>query len=412
MRPRPLAPPKQKRRLPLRRLLVSFVAIVFIGGYSAVTITRPYNELSPSITNNTLRITTPASNLPWPAYAQGAFGLTDGSVIGTKGKQQPMSIASAAKIITALVVLERHPITANGNGPSITMTAADVALYNKYVAIGGSVTPVNVGQVLTQRQMLEAILLPSANNIADSLAIWSYGSVDAYLAAANQYLAKHDLTQTKAAGDASGYLPDSTSTASDLVKLGALAMRHPVVAQIVGQQTAVIPGVGTVRNYNSLLGQNGIVGIKTGNNDQNGGVFVGATAVDVNGKKVTLISALGYAPSLNVVLRDSNTLLAALRTTIADTTIVKKNTVLGIYTQSNGQKVQAVAASDLSTTVLRGSTVKAKVVLNDIGYSTVKGQTVGHVTIDANDLTPARSITVILKQSPTKPDIAYRLLHP
>ena len=412
MQHRPLTPPPKKRGFSRKQRTLSLILVVLIVAYCGLAITRPFSELRPSVSNDTLTITTQTSNLPWPSYGQAAFGLTNGKVIATHGDQVQVPIASVAKVVNALVILEKHPLTAGSDGPTITLTSKDAALYQEYVAKDGSVIPVANGQQLTERDMLEALLLPSANNIADSLALWSFGSVDSYLTYANNYLQKNGLTNTRVGGDASGYLPDSVSTTSDLVKLGALAMKNSVLAEIVNQKTAVIPGVGTVRNYNNLLGTNGVIGVKTGNNDQNGGVFVGATTAQVNGKTVTLISAISGAPTLATVLRDSGTFLAAVRTTFADTTIVQKDTVLGTYALPDGSQVQAVAADNLSLTVLRGDTVKARVTLKTIGYGTRAGDTVGTVSTPASDFSPAKSVPVVLKQSPTKPSISYRLLHP
>ena len=61
------------------------------------------------------------------------------------------------------------------------------------------------GTSLTQREMLEALLLPSANNVADALAIWAYGSLAGYKSAAQEYLKQHGLTQTTVGSDASGW---------------------------------------------------------------------------------------------------------------------------------------------------------------------------------------------------------------
>lgn len=412
MYPKPLTPPR-KRRQPHRKLrLFSVAIIVALIGYGAITITRPFAELKPNYTDSSLSITTSPSQLPWPSYGQGAFGLSNGTVIATKGEQDQLPIASVAKVITCLVILERHPLKAGESGPTIKLGARDVALYNDYIAKDGSVMPVFNGHKLTQRQMIQAIMLPSANNVADSLVLWSFGSMDAYLKYANNYLQKQGLTNTKVGVDASGYSPASVSTTTDLIKLGGLAMKQPALAEIAGQKTAVIPDVGTVRNYNSILGSNGIVGLKTGNHDQNGGVFVGAANVQVNGKTITLISALSGANTLSAVLRDSRALLAAASTTFAETTIVKKDAVLGTYTLPDGKHVQAVAAGDLSVTVLRGDTVKARLELEPISYNAKAGKTVGRVTLPATDISDASSLPVVLKQAPVKPDLVYRLLHP
>lgn len=411
MRPRPLQPPKKPRRLNLKHSIFTLSLITIAGAYGAVAITKPFAELKPNVPTSNLSITTPAGNLPWPSYGQGAFGLLDGDVIASHGEQSQVPIASAAKIVTALVILERHPLSTGGTGPTITLRENDVALYNKYVAMQGSVIPVSTGQRLSERQMLEALLLPSANNIADSLAIWSFGSVESYISSANTYLKGHGFKNTTIGGDASGYSPDSTSTASELVKLGALAMKNNALAEIVAEKTAVIPGVGIVKNVDTLLGSNGIVGIKTGNNDQNGGVFIGATTAQVNGKQVIIVTALAGAPRLATVLRDSETLLATLRTTFADTTIVTKGTVLGTYA-ANGRTLQAVAADNLNMLVLRGDNVKATTKLQAIGYNTKAGQTVGYVSVVATEFAPAKSVPIVLRQAPLKPDIGYRLTHP
>jgi D-alanyl-D-alanine carboxypeptidase (penicillin-binding protein 5/6) len=45
---------------------------------------------------------------------------------------------------------------------------------------------VQLGEELSEYQALQALLLPSANNIAETLARWAFGSIDAYNAYANQ----------------------------------------------------------------------------------------------------------------------------------------------------------------------------------------------------------------------------------
>ncbi len=381
--------------------------------YALGAIFWPWHTIAPEQAENQLAITTPVANLPWPAYGQAAFGATGPDrVLATHGAQSPLATASTTKVLTALVVLEKKPLAINEDGPAIPITEADVAIYNNYVAQDGSVTPVLAGSSLTQRQMLEALLLPSANNIADTLTNWSHGSLANYQTAARAYLKKHGLTQTQVGSDASGLAPDSTSTAHDLVKLGALAMDNPVVREIVGLKEATIPNAGVVYNVNGLLGKNGIIGIKTGNNDQNPGAFMGATTATVNGKTTTLLTAIMGAPSLDRALIDSNSLLAAARTTTADTVIIHKGDVLGNYNPPAGGRIQAVAAADLHITVLRGDTIKAKLALNTIKYDARASQEVGSAHVDKTALSDELSVPIVLKDAPAKPSILWRLIHP
>lgn len=388
------------------------IILLIALGYGVLVTSRPFTQLHPDRTSDSLSITTTVGNLPWPAYGEGAFGISDGKVIATHGDQIPLPTASAAKVITALVVLQKYPLKSGQSGPTITLGSNDVAIYNNYIAAHGSVMTVSAGMQLTELQMLQAMLLPSANNVADSLATWAYGSLANYRTAATTWAGDHDLNDTTIGSDASGLSPDTLSSASDLVKVGALAMQNDTIASIVGQKVAVIPGVGMVHNYNTLLGNGGIVGIKTGNSDQNPGVFMGAATTTVNGKQVTIISALSGAPNLATVLRDSNTLLTTAKTTIANTTIIQKGDVLGTYTQPNGTILQAVAANDLSTTVLRGDTVNATISLHPISYSAHAGQVIGSATLPATEFTGKQSTPITLRQMPDKPTIWFRLMHP
>ena len=80
-----------------------------------------------------------------------------------------MPIANLAKIMTAYVVLGDHALPAGGPGPAITATAADAAAYASDQRQGQSVVRVVPGEKLTERQALEALLIPSGNNIGAML---------------------------------------------------------------------------------------------------------------------------------------------------------------------------------------------------------------------------------------------------
>ena len=403
MRPRPLKAPKKRRTI--KRLPIALLALLLLvaGGFAGFTAAQPAAPLSPSSSKDSLSVTTPGATLPWPSYGSGAVGLVDGTVIATHGKQEPMAMASVTKVITALAVLDKYPLKADQPGPTITFTQKDIDEYNRYISINGSVMPVRVGQKLSQREMLEGVLLPSANNVADSLAIWAFGSVDAYHTYANKWLRDNGMPNTVVGGDASGYLGDSKSTATDLITLGGLAMQNEVVAEIVALKSTTLPDTGTVYNYNSLLGKDGINGVKTGNNDYNGGVFVGSTTTNLNGKTITLITALGGASSLRTVLQDSGALLAAFRATTADTTIVQKDTIIGSYKQFDDSKVQAVVANDLALTVLRGTDVTASITMQSVSPGQRKGDVVGSVTVEATEYYPKTSVPIVLADDVVTP---------
>ncbi|MDQ6773522.1 MAG: D-alanyl-D-alanine carboxypeptidase, partial [Candidatus Dormibacteraeota bacterium] len=205
-----------------------------------------------------------APALPWPPGAQAAVGADGFGILAATPDARPAPIASVAKMMTALLTLHTHPLAVGEAGPIITVTSQDVAVYLQDVAVDGSVVPVTAGEQLTEYQALQALLLPSANNVASLLGRWADGSEAAFVQRMNQSAAAMALAGTTFA-DASGFDPRTVSVPSDLVRLAELAMQEPVFAQIVGQASAVLPVAGTVFNVNALLGQDSVVGVKTGN---------------------------------------------------------------------------------------------------------------------------------------------------
>ena len=84
--------------------------------------------------------------------------------------------------------------------------------------------------------------------------------------------------------DASGLDSSTTSTAADQVRLGMAAMQVPALAAIVDMPTAVVPVAGTIRKTNTLLGQDGIAGLKTGSTQAAGGCILIAAWQEVSGR--------------------------------------------------------------------------------------------------------------------------------
>ena len=206
----------------------------------------------------------------WPADGQAAFIETGQSRIHAGPGQHPAPIASVAKVMTAYVVLRDHPLAGGGDGPAITLTDADVADTDRRLAQGESVISVAAGEELTERQALQALLVPSANNIAAVLAQWDAGSVDRFVDRMNATARALGMTHTRYT-DPSGFDDATVSTAADQVRIVVAAMRLPVFASIVATPSAWLPVAGIVHNTNGLLGHDGFVGVKTGSDDAAGG---------------------------------------------------------------------------------------------------------------------------------------------
>jgi D-alanyl-D-alanine carboxypeptidase (penicillin-binding protein 5/6) len=211
----------------------------------------------------------------WPPQGSAAVAIGDGP-IHTSGLTRSVPIASLAKVMTALVVLRSRPIAAQDPGFTVTITSADVADTQRRRAEGQSVVAVVAGERLTELQALQALLLPSANNIAMVLARAVAGNVDTFVGEMNaeaRGLGMKDTVYT----DPSGYDPGTVSTPHDQILLARAAMRVNVFAEIVAEPSAALPVTGVVHNTDDLLGRDGFVGIKTGSDSAAGGCFMFAT---------------------------------------------------------------------------------------------------------------------------------------
>jgi len=236
----------------------------------------------------------------WPAYGQAAFVQTGQSQVQAGPNQHAAPIASVAKVMTAYLVLRDHPLRLGQDGPTITLTDADVADTDRRLRQQESIVPIAAGEQLTERQALQALLLPSANNIAAVLARWDAGSADRFVARMNATARSLGMTHTRYT-DPSGYDDASVSTAADQVRIVDRAMSLSVFASIVATPSATLPVAGTVHNTNALLGHDGFVGVKTGSDEAAGGCFAFRSIRWIDGKRATITGVVLGQPGHNQI---------------------------------------------------------------------------------------------------------------
>ena len=235
----------------------------------------------------------------WPAQSQAAVQVGE-SQVQAGPNQHAAPIASVAKVMTAYLVLRDHPLQVGQDGPTITLTDADVADTDRRRGQRESVVSIVAGEQLTERQALQALLLPSANNIAAVLARWDAGSVDRFVARMNAAARSLGMTDTRYT-DPSGYDDATVSTAADQVRIVDRAMRLPVFASIVATPSVTLPVAGTVHNTDTLLGHNGFVGVKTGSDDAAGGCFAFRAIRWIDGKRTTITGVVLGQPGHNQI---------------------------------------------------------------------------------------------------------------
>ncbi|KFF59622.1 hypothetical protein JF66_10060 [Cryobacterium sp. MLB-32] len=393
-----------------RRLAVfALVLVAVMGfGYLAATGLAPVPASAAEI-SQPVPLTQPAATPQWPSFGTGAIGAVGfPGVLASNGDQAAMPIASITKMVTALVVLEAKPLGADEAGPDITFTDADIELYYKSLAENGSVAPVVSGMVLTQREAFEAMLLPSANNYAASLAVWAYGSESAYLEAANAWLTDHGLTDTVVA-DTSGISSNSVSSPANLVELAKLVLGSPALAEIVALPTAVLPTIGTVTSTNKLLGTNGVDGIKTGTTDVAGACLLFSTDVQIGDETVTLVGVV-LGGDTHTELNDAiSALIESVKPGFQNVTLAEKGAVYGSYTTPWGQTTNAVAGEKASALVWSDTPIAGTITARSIQTGAL-GDAVGDVDFSVGDTDV--SVPLVLDAAVTDPGAGWRFTHP
>lgn len=385
-------------------LVVILVAIAYLTG----TGLAPVSARAAALTEPAA-LTGAAAQPVWPAQGAGAIGAVgyDG-VLASSGEQGSVPIASITKMITALVILGVKPLSGSEAGPDITFTDADVDIYYDAIAEDGSVAPVVSGMVLSQREALETMLIPSANNYSVSLAVWAFGSVDTYLAAAADFIAAHSLTGTTVA-DTSGISASSVSSPADLVEIGKLVMANPVLSAIVAMPTAEIPTVGTVTNTNKLLGIDGVDGIKTGTTDEAGACLLFAVDVPVGDTSVTVVGVVlggDTHPELNETVLS---LLDSVEPGFRQVTLVAAGTPFGSYTTPWGQSGQAVAETTKSAIVWSDTPITTTADVEPVSVGEA-GDPVGSVEVTVG--TTSVTVPLVLDETVTDPGPFWRWTHP
>jgi len=324
----------------------------------------------------------------FPQQGESAVGTDNLGVIASSAVKTPVPIASVAKIMTAYLVLKTFPMKPGEDGPSLTMVAKDVDEYQSGLNNGHSVLKVEVGEVLTERQLLQGLLLPSGGNIADRLGRWVTGSDDAsFVVKMNEAAKSLGMTNTTYA-DASGVSPATVSNAEDQLKLAQVAMENPIFREIVAMPQATLPVAGVVYNVNGMLGKHGVVGIKTGSTSKAGGNFVSATPVTVGDKTHYIIAVVLGQQSvqpLQTALDENVKILDAARSQFKLYPIAQPSS--GFAQISTAWKTK----SDLKTTQAiqifgyPGMEVKYSVKLTNTKLPMVPNTNVANLTIQAGE---------------------------
>ncbi len=343
---------------------------------------QPPTPAPPSTVNTWVTLKAPGKTpqLAMPRGGAAAIAVDGIGTMDSKNGNSVLSTASVAKAMTAYVVLKDHPLKAGWYGPTITISAAEAGLLNKQIRQSQSVVPVRAGEKINERDALEALLLASANNMAQILARWDGGSVPKFVGKMNATAKQLGMTHTHYT-DPSGFTATTKSTVADQVKLASAALRVPEYTRFTSLKSAWIPVKGHIINYNKLLSNPAVIGMKTGSMSKAGGCLLFAAKYKVHGKWVTLVGAVfnqrGSRGILTAAFDASSRLLNSAHKSLNVYPVVKKGQVVGTVP---GTKNQLIATKDVTMAGFAGMSVHGKLSAK-VAAGAKTGTTVGTLKV-------------------------------
>ena len=240
----------------------------------------------------TPRPVVPALQVQLSARAAFAVDLTHLVELYAANADTPLPPASTTKIVSALVALRFLPLETK-----VTVQPQDLVDPAIYSHMG-----LETGDVVTARDLLVGMLLPSGDDAALALARATGERLPAadgadpmarFVAEMNRLAASLGMDHSHFLNPDGVDAPGHVSTARDLAIATAALFQHPLLEQLVGAQTETVQVGGpnarsiTLVNTNELLGQPGVHGVKTGTTDAAGQCLI--TAVWRGGSRIVTV---------------------------------------------------------------------------------------------------------------------------
>ena len=386
-------------------ILVGTVVILGLGVYGPVTLLAPLPAVQASVVD---ALDPAAAAAPPVLPADGASAVVvsgSSTAVATAGITDPVPIAGVAKAIEALVVIDAKPVAVGNTGPTLTISNEDYADYIDYSKADARAIPVFLGETWTEREVLQAVLLGSSNNHADTLARWAFGSVDAYTTAAATWLTAHGLTGTHIS-DATGLSGYTVGTATDAARVADLVMSQPTLAEILSNPATSLVNNRGVDNTTNEYADLGVFGISRSFSDPAGVCFLFTTTVGTGETSTTIAGAFLREPDYDTLPTDLKAFVTGAQTGAAPVAVVAKGASHAHFRAAWGAEANGVAGADITRSAWQIGSAGAKVDLD--AFSTgLEGGLVGHVGIAGGPQIPLK-----LDRAIKDPGLGWRLMHP
>ncbi|NCN24314.1 MAG: hypothetical protein COU65_04025 [Candidatus Pacebacteria bacterium CG10_big_fil_rev_8_21_14_0_10_42_12] len=260
-----------------RRRLLGFVGVVLFAiglcGYAALHWYIQHQEAAKILVEQRVIAPIPILNDPSAvpatisASAALVLDLESGSTLFEKGASARYAPASTTKLLTALVVRQHFPLD-------------QIITVPYYRWPNGGTLGLVTGREYTIHNLLKAMLVTSANDVAQLFAVSYPGGEDAFVTEMNRLAQESGLSDSMFSNPAGFDFGDQYSTARDLAKLSKLAFEDQVLKEILATKKATIADVSglhpaeLVSTHKLLISDESVLGGKTGTTERAGEVLI------------------------------------------------------------------------------------------------------------------------------------------
>ncbi len=301
-----------------------------------------------------------------------AIDAKSGMALYSKNAENKMPMASTTKIMTAIVALE------NGRLEDVTEVSERAA------SAEGSSMYLEKGEKISLINLLYGLMLSSGNDAAIAIAEHISGSEEEFVSLMNETAEKLGAKNTHFENPNGLPSDEHYSTAYDMAKITAYALKIPTFAEIVSTKTKKVPWEGReynriLNNHNKLLSMyDGCIGVKTGFTKTAGRCLV--SAAERNG--MTVICVTLNAPD---DWNDHINMYNYIFDNYENKTIISKGEVLGSVNIKGGTKesVEVICENEFSLPLKSNDKCDVSVNLSDnaqapvfitdnLGYAAIK----------------------------------------
>ena len=311
-------------------------------------------------------------------------------VLYSKDMNRKMFPASTTKILTAILVLENH-----------SLDEKVTASYNAVMTIpsGYSTASIQIDEVLTVEQLLELLLVHSANDAANVLAEYTGGSIDSFVAMMNTKINELGLSDTHFTNPYGLQDNNHYTTAHDLAIIMQYCLKNDDFRKIAGQASCAIPSTNKSepRKYSStnelLIAGNSnyypnLIAGKTGYTSEAGECLVSAAYNDN-------LELVGVILNSNNRFKDTRSLYNYGYTNFSIKNIVNEKDIITNVEVKNATKdtknLNLLVSEDIPVLANNSddlSKIEPQITLNsDIKAPIEDGQVLGKVSYSVNGIT-------------------------